>query len=108
MEGFSRLNKDVTAASAAALKSWSDRYSDHIVPLRKIIDNAARFIINSKLKTNRKNLGLTEEEIAQWYDEWDHVKLAKYVSKIWNDEPGYSTHMTIETAFDNLEFHIDS
>jgi hypothetical protein len=98
-----RLTINLTVANVKIFVSWSNKNNARI-PLGRIMDEHARFILNIKFKSNAVRIGVTDQFFDNWYETWTHPKLAIWVNKIFVEK--LST--TVEKEFESFKLGLNT
>ena len=107
MQGLPPLGRNITKHTVKDFAVWSNKYKLESVPLTQLIDKDAKFTINNYVWSQRKELGLSDDEARHWYTEWTHVQLSEYMSKIWPNNTNNNLHVDVVTANDKFVINLD-
>jgi hypothetical protein len=77
-----RLSPSITEVSARELQKWSDKYQEEITPLSMLVDKEAIKLLNLLINTKRADLGLTDDEAANWLTNWTHPENRHYYQTV--------------------------
>jgi hypothetical protein len=104
-----RISPPFNEMKAKDLQNWSDKYQDEKILLSKILDKEAQKLLSVVIDTKKEFLGLTDDEAANWYQNWGHAQLADIVTRLYkrNSEEFKSIDLAIDSYFLDLnKIHI--
>jgi hypothetical protein len=100
------LSPPITEASARELQNWSDKYEEETTPLSMLLDKEAIKLLSLLIHTQRADLGLTDDEAADWFTNWTHPKLAGIVTRLYKTNS--FKYKTIDIALESFKMDLDS
>jgi hypothetical protein len=100
-----RISPPFNEKKAKDLQNWSDKYQDEEILLSKILDKEAQKLLSVVIDTKKEFLGLTDDEAANWYENWGHAQLADVVTRLYkkNSEEFKSIDLAIDSFILDLE-----
>jgi hypothetical protein len=66
LERIEKFGKHIDSDDAERLLAWSNRYAEHSVSLKKTLDEDSLFTLNTKIRTHKNKLNLSEYEVKNW------------------------------------------
>ena len=96
LEGLVRLGEEINTKKVEAFQAMSDKFGNQHIDLVQLVDKHARYTLDVTFQSLKDWLQLSDEELNNWWDTWDHPKMAKVISTIWADKNATGTKNLME------------
>ena len=107
VEGLIRLGEEINTKKVEAFQAMSDKFGNQHIDLAQLVDKHARYTLDVTFQSLKDWLQFSDEELNNWWDTWDHVKLAKVISTIWADKNATGTKNLME-QIKQFDFELNS